>query len=258
MTGQSSAKSSWIAVAIARVIVIVTVLGLWEFAAHTGLVDPALIGQPSGIAKSLADGLFQGGDLIKELGWTLASTLIAFVLGAAAAIAVGMLFVLLPTVETVLDPFLSALNSMPRIALAPMLIVWFGLGVGSKIAIGFSLVFFIVLQSTIAGGRNINADHVTLSRTLGLKPAALFWSVTMPSAVPVMFAGLRLGLVASLLGVVGGEIIASEHGLGQRVAYLANSFDMNGVWSVLVLLALVGMVLTWSLDKLEMHLLRWR
>ena len=245
-------------VLLLRAAVIVGVLLLWELAAGQGWIDPSFTGRPSGIYQSLVKGLITEGDIWRELGWTLSATLFAFLLGSMTAILVGMMFVLFPVVEKVLEPLLAALNAMPRIALAPLLIVWFGLGMGSKIAIGFSLTFFIVLEAAVAGGRGINQDHVVLSRTLGLAPAKLFWKITMPGAVPVMFAGLRLGLVASLLGVVGGEIIASERGLGQKVSYLAAAFDMSGVWSLLFILAAVGMLLAWGLDRLEARLLHWR
>jgi NitT/TauT family transport system permease protein len=245
-------------VLLLRAVVIVGVLLLWELAAGQGWIDPSFTGRPSGIYQSLVNGLITEGDIWRELGWTLSATLFAFLLGSMTAILVGMMFVLFPVVEKVLEPLLAALNAMPRIALAPLLIVWFGLGMGSKIAIGFSLTFFIVLEAAVAGGRGINQDHVVLSRTLGLAPAKLFWKITMPGAVPVMFAGLRLGLVASLLGVVGGEIIASERGLGQKVSYLAAAFDMSGVWSLLFILAAVGMLLAWGLDRLEARLLHWR
>jgi NitT/TauT family transport system permease protein len=245
-------------VLVLRIAVISGIFLLWEYGAAQGWIDPAYTGKPSGIVQSLINGLFREGDVWRELGWTLSATFLAFTAGSAAAILFGMLFVLFPLIEKVLDPLLAACNAMPRIALAPLLIVWFGLGIGSKVAIGFSLTFFIVLQAAVAGGRSVNQDHVTLSRTLGLSPTKLFWKVTMPGAVPVMFAGLRLGLVAALLGVVGGEIIASERGLGQKVSYLAAAFDMNGVWSLLFILAAVGVLLSWMLDRLEERLLRWQ
>jgi NitT/TauT family transport system permease protein len=230
----------------------------WEFAARLGWIDPAFFGQPSMIAKSLAEGFSGNARIPRELGWTMYTSFVAFFLGAGSAIIVGMLFVLLPVLEKTLDPIFSALNSMPRTALAPLLIVWFGLGMWSKVAIGASLCFFIVLQNTVAGIRGVNSDHVILCRTLGLSQGRMFWKVTMPNAVPVMFAGLRLGIVVALLGVVAGEIIASERGIGQRVAYLAAAFDMSGVWALLVVLAISGMVLTWGLDSIERRLYRWQ
>jgi NitT/TauT family transport system permease protein len=101
-----------------------------------------------------------------------------------------------------------------RIALAPLFILWFGLWIGSKIAVGASLTFFIVQSTTVAGIRGVNPDHVTLSRTLGATPLQRFVLVTLPGAVPVLFSGLRLGLIYAMLGVIGAEIIAAEHGLG--------------------------------------------
>ena len=151
-----------------------------------------------------------------------------------------MLFVTSPTVESLLNPILMALNAMPRIALAPLFMIWFGLGLGSKVAVGFSLTFFIVLSSTVAGGRGVNPDHITLARTLGASERQIFRKFVLPLAVPVIFNGLRLGLVYSLLGVVGGEIIAAEHGLGQALQLLAASFKTNGVFAIIILLSLIS------------------
>ena len=132
------------------------------------------------------------------------------------------------------------------------------LGLGSKVAVGFSLTFFIVLTSTVAGGRGVNPDHITLARTLGASESQIFRKFTLPSAVPVIFNGLRLGLVFSLLGVIGGEIIASEHGMGQTLSVLAASFKTNGVFGIIILLALIGVLITWGMTWLENRLLRWR
>jgi NitT/TauT family transport system permease protein len=139
-----------------------------------------------------------------------------------------------------------------------LFLIWFGLGIGSKIAIGFSLTFFIVLTNTVAGGRSVNPDHITLARTLGASEAQIFRKFTLPSAVPVIFNGLRLGLVFALLGVVGGEIIASEHGLGQSLQILASNIKTNGVFAVIIFLSLIGVSITWGMTWLENRLLRWK
>lgn len=233
-------------------------LGLWEYAARSGGIDPAFFGQPSGIAQFLWSNVVVSPKLWIELGWTLLGTFASFVLGSIAALLTGLLFVSMPRLERFVDPYLSAINAMPRIALAPLFILWFGLGVSSKIAIGFSLVFFIVLSSTVAGMRGLNQDHLTLTRTLGAKPFQMFVFVTLPGAVPVIFSGLRLGLIYAMLGVVGGEIIAAEHGLGQTLAYLGSTFNMNGVMGVLLVLSLLGMGVIWLMTALEKRLLRWQ
>ena len=243
---------------LGRLLILAAIFFVWEKVSELKLIDPILIGAPTGIARFLWEGIFVNGSLINDLGWTMLGTLLAFGLGSAAGILVGMLFIISPTTESLLNPILMALNAMPRIALAPLFLIWFGLGLGSKVAVGFSLSFFIVLSSTVAGGRGVNPDHITLARTLGASGRQVFLKFVLPSAVPVIFNGLRLGLVYSLLGVVGGEIIASEHGLGQALQLLAASFKTNGVFAIIILLALVSVCIMTAMNWLEDRLLRWR
>jgi NitT/TauT family transport system permease protein len=164
----------------------------------------------------------------------------------------------LPRFHRAAEPYLTLVNAMPRIALAPLFLLWFGLGIGSKIAVGFSLTFFIVLSATIAGIRGVDSDHLILSKALGANQQQIFFKVTLPSAVPVIFSGLRLGLIFALLGVVGAELIAAEHGLGQTLAYLQSTFSMDGVMALLFLLACVGFGLTTLMNQLERALLDWQ
>jgi NitT/TauT family transport system permease protein len=232
-------------------------LGAWEYAARIGWLSATFFGKPSGIAGFLVTNVADG-KLWTDLGWTLAGTVLAFGLGAGAAIGIGLAFVRWPAAERFLEPYFSAMNVMPRIALAPLFILWFGLGLGSKVAIGFSLTFFIVLSATVAGMRGVSADHLTLCRTLGARPTQVFLLVTLPGAVPVLFSGLRLGLIYALLGVVGGEIIASEKGLGQALAYLGSTFNIDGVMALLLVLALLGVGVVRGMTWLEKRLLHWQ
>ena len=243
---------------IARLIVVGTFFALWELTATRRWIDPILIGKPSGILFFMYEEVFVTHSLLKDFGYTIAATLSAFVLGSIGGVLTGMLFVMRPNLEAVLSPLLMALNSMPRIALAPLFLIWFGLGIGSKIALGFSLTYFIVLTNTVAGGRGVNPDHITLAQTLGASGKQIFLKFTLPSAVPVIFNGLRLGLVFALLGVIGGEILASEHGLGGALQLLAASFKTNGVFGVIIFLAMVGMSITWGMSWIEDRLLKWR
>ncbi len=236
---------------------IVTLLGLGELAVARGWLDPTFFGQPSGVAKFLWDNLGKA-KFWTDLGWTLAGVVASFVLGSVAAFAVGLLFVRWPGLERFADPYFNALNVMPRIALAPLFILWFGLGLGSKIAVGCSLTFFIVLSATVAGIRGVSQDHVTLCRTLGAGAVTTFFQVTLPGAVPLIFSGLRLGLIYALLGVVGTEIIASEKGLGQSLAYLGSTFDINGVMALLLVLALLGVGIVRFMTWIEKRLLHWQ
>ncbi len=252
-----SAPRHW-PVLLAQIVALVVFFGLWEWSARSRWIDPLFIGQPTKILSYLHGAIWVDGHLFIEAAWTLGSTGVAFVLGSVAGLVFGLIFVAYPVLERFFDPLFSALNALPRIALAPLFLLWFGLGPASKIALGFSLTFFIVLNSTIAGARSVDSDWLTLSRMLGASKVAMFFKVTLISAVPTIFSGLRLGLIYALLGVIGGEIIASQHGLGQQLSYLAGTFDTNGVFGVLLVLALVGVALTWVMSAIEKYLLRWR
>ncbi|MGB9104256.1 MAG: ABC transporter permease subunit, partial [Terriglobales bacterium] len=117
---------------------------------------------------------------------------------------------------------------------------------------------FIVLYNTMAGTRGVDSDWIVLSRMLGASSSTIFFKVTLISAVPTIFSGLKLGLIVSLLGVIAGGIIAGQHGLGQLLSYLAGTFETDGVFAVLLLLAIIGAALTALMNAIERHLLRWR
>jgi NitT/TauT family transport system permease protein len=237
---------------------IVSFLGIWEAASRSGLLDPTFFGKPSGILSYLWKGLVTERTLWGELGYTLLAAAISFLGGSIAAVVMGLLFSVFPRIHRAAEPYLTLINAMPRIALAPLFLLWFGLGIGSKIAVGVSLSFFIVLSATVAGIRGVNSDHLTLSRALGATQRQIFFKVTLPSAIPVVFSGLRLGLVYSLLGVVGAELIAAEHGLGQTLAYLQSTFSMDGVMAILLLMAILGLGVTSLMNRLERSLLVWQ
>ncbi len=260
-TGRRSAgraRSRAVPVWLRHALFIAALIGLWELAAGQGLLDPAFFGRPSGIAAYLWKGFVVDGTLWRELGYTLAGAVIAFVGGSVCAVATGLLFMVFPGFHRASEPYLTLLNAMPRIALAPLFLLWFGLGIGSKVAVGFSLTFFIVLSATVAGIRSVNSDHLVLSKALGATPRQVFTKVTLPSAVPVIFSGFRLGLIFALLGVVGAELIAAEHGLGQTLAYLQSTFSMDGVMGLLFLLAFLGLGVTSLMNRLERALLDWQ
>lgn len=247
-----------VALIVARIVFVAVFFLAWEYIARNRIVDPLFIGVPSQIAKFLWNGLFIDYSIIRDLVWTLGSTFLAFAIGSFAGIITALIFITWPLFERFSDPFFSALNALPRIALAPLFLLWFGLGIWSKVALGASLTYFIVLSSAVAGIRSTSADHLTLSRTMGANKRQIFTRVTLPSAVPTIFSGLRLGLIYALLGVIGGEIIAAEHGLGQLLSFLAGSFQISGMFGVLLILAILGTVLIELMNIVEKHLLRWQ
>lgn len=252
--GQTRTVPFW----LMRGVLLTLLCGVWEGAVVRSPELKVFVGQPSGILVFFYDGLLVNRRLLAEGTYTLAATLIAFAGGSCAGIACGLLFSVWPRLEKLLHPLFIGLNSLPRIALAPLFLMWFGLGIGSKIALAISLTFFIVLDATLAGVRSVDPDHVTLARMLGASRVRLFCKVALVSALPTMFSGLRLGLIFALLGVIGGEIIAAEHGLGQYLSFLAGSFDTDGVFAVVLLLGLAGTALGLGMQALERRLLHWK
>ena len=257
-TGSTAGRRRGLPMWVAQSAALALFAAAWELVARHGVIDPLFIGTPTKILRYLYEQLFLSPALVMDTFWTLAGTALAFVGGSLAGIATGLVFVTYPVIEKFCEPFLSALNAMPRIALAPLFLLWFGLGLGSKVALGFSLTYFIVLSSTVAGARSVDRDFLVLARTMGASPSKIFTRITLISAIPTLFSGLRLGLIYSLLGVIAGEIIAAQHGLGQRLSYLAGTFQIDGVFAVLILLAVLGTALMYGMSALEKRLIRWR
>lgn len=225
---------------------------VWWAAVEFGLVPVFHVSTPIAVAKYLVTAV--PGELVGHSAATLGAMVTAFTLSAICGIGGGLLLVETPYLRKLLDPFLTGFNSMPRIALAPIFILWFGIGSTSKIALAFSLGFFIVLNSTIAGVRNIDPMLMRLSRTLGCTPTERFCKITLPWALPTVFAGLKLTLIYSFLGVVTSEMIASKSGLGYLVMYYSGIFRIDAVLGILVVMAVVSIILTMIADAIENRL----
>lgn len=242
---------------LTRAIVLALFLGLWEWAIRASLIDPFFFSQPSAIWNFLVE-QFQNGGIWPNVFVTLRETLIGFALGSVAGIAAGIIRMQFPFVGDVSNPFLTILNVLPRVALAPMFIIWFGVGEGSKVALAVSLVFFILMLNTEAGIKSLDRELVLTMRALGATDRQLFWKVMLPGAVPAIFSGLRLGVVYSLLAVVVGEMISAQSGLGQRIAFYAASFRAEGVLGTILVLAMIGLALNYAVSRAETALLKWK
>ena len=235
----------------------VALLGLWQLAAAEKWPDPVLAKSPVQSWDYLV-GAARSGALWSNTWSTMTAVLIAWVLAGLAGVVAGLALGLMPRTERVLSPYLDAANAMPRIALAPLLIVALGIGTSAKVALALTLVFFIVLSGARAGVRSTDAEWLRLSTVLGARKHQLFFKVLLPVATPAIFAALRLGLIYSLLGVVGSELISARDGLGQLIAYDSSVFQMDGVYGILVLLAVIAVVLNQLMALLERRLLRWQ
>lgn len=240
-----------------QVLVGLALLGLWQLAASNRWPDPVLAKTPLQTWHYLVHSA-SSGELWSNTRATLTAVLIAWVLAGAAGVVAGVALALLPRAERVLTPYLDAANAMPRIALAPLFIVALGINTSAKVAMASTLVFFIILSGARAGVRSTDAEWLRLSAVLGAKKHQVFRKILLPVATPAIFAALRLGLIYSLLGVVGSELISARNGLGQLIAYDSSTFRMEGVYGILILLAVLAVVLNQGLGLLERRLLRWQ
>ena len=232
-------------------------IGLWQLVVSLQLIDRTVSSSPVEVWHALASAV-TGSELWLNLADTMIAAVLAFVLASVVGVVIGIGLALLPSVEKVVAPFLDAINAMPRIALAPVFVVAFGLSISSKIALAFSIVVFMVISAARAGVRSVDVDVAVLTRTLGATRRQMFTKVLVPVAVPSIFGGLRLGLIYSILGVVTAELIASRSGVGQLLQKYAGLFQTAEMYAVLIVLAVVAGLINAGMTRLESALLRWQ
>jgi NitT/TauT family transport system permease protein len=240
-----------------RLAVLVLSAGAWEGATRAELINPFWVSSPSRIVADLGKA-FTSGSVFVHIGVTLYEAFLGFVTGAAAGILGGFVLARWDRLARVLDPYVTALNSLPRVALAPLFILWFGIGLTSKVVLAFSLVVFILLVNTYAGAKNVDQDLIIITRLLGASRRQLTVKVILPASIPWIFAGLRLGLAYALIGAVVGEVIVAQAGLGFLISHSAGVFDTTGVFSALIILMVIAMLLNELMKVTERKLLRWR
>ncbi|MEY9211789.1 ABC transporter permease [Thermobifida halotolerans] len=241
----------------ARVLICVVFLVLWETASRREWVDPTLFGQPTGVWTAMVEYLPSERSLA-SLEATGAAVGVSFVIGSVSGTLAGLLLGLSPTLNSIFGPFLAPINSVPRIALAPLFIAWFGLTMTSKVVLAVSIVFFILAENARSAVWSVDSDLMTMSRVVGVKGFALLWKVVLPSAVPTMFAGLRLTFTYALLGVVASEMVAATGGLGQDIVLYSSSYQINTVFAILVELMVIAMIVNWLFNMAERRLLVWQ
>jgi NitT/TauT family transport system permease protein len=240
-----------------RLAIAAALIALWHFAVASNWVDEFFVPAPRKVLDFIV-GYVTSGNLLHHGSVTLQETILGFAAGALLGIAVGLFVGWSRFWHAVLGPYMTFFNALPRVALAPMFILWFGIGIESKILLAFSLVFFIVVIATEAGVRSVDTDLSMMARVMGASEWQRFLKVIMPGAVPSIFAGLRIGVIYALLGVVVGEMIASKQGLGQQIMEYSYGYQPAGVFGVLFNLALIALALNALMSLLEKRLMRWK
>ena len=243
-------------IVVARILFLLLFLGAWQAAAAAGIVDPAFVSTPIDILRALWL-LIVEGLLVPNLATTLIEIVLAFVLSVVAGVASAVVLDRNEWFNRVISPFLAAVNSMPRIALGPLFVLWFGIGIASKVVLAFSLGYFIMLLSTLGGLKNVDRDLLLMSRLFGASGFRLFSHVRLPWALPGVFAGLRLSLIYCSGGAIIGEMIAARSGLGLLVQTYSGRFDVASVMALILVVACMVMALTSLMDLAERRLLAW-
>lgn len=201
---------------------------------------------------------FVGGEIYPHLAVTLIETLLAFSIGTAFGLGVGLWLALNPIVSAILDPYLKAVNSMPRVILAPIFSVWFGLGIWSKVALGVTLVFFIVFFNVYQGVKEVSPVVLSNARMLGANKRQLLRSVYLPSATSWVFSSLHTAVGLAFVAAVVGEYLGSSSGVGYLILQAEGTFDINTVFAGIIVLTLCALVLDTVVTAIEGRLMKWR
>jgi len=247
----------WLGLVLARIAVVGAFLAIWQVVVSLGLVREFFISTPGEVIAAMIAQVMTPVFWVNVLS-TFQATILGFVVGAILGIIFGLVLAATPLLNEILDPIITALNSMPRMALAPLFILWFGIGVLSKTMVAITLVVFVLLITTRSGVKNADPDLLLMARANGATRTQTFYKVVLPVSVPAIFSGLQLGLIYSLLSVVVAEIVGSAAGLGVLVSRYSQTFEVADAFAVLIIMALLATFLDLLMRMLESRLLRWQ
>jgi NitT/TauT family transport system permease protein len=252
--------------------VLLVFLGLWQLASRDAklaffLGDPVQVAGriwswflPWAVAPNLLfpDGLSGNADIYRHLGTTLLETFLAFGIGTVLGLVCGLWLALSPLASAILDPYIKAANAMPRVILAPIFAMWFGLGIWSKVALAVTLVFFIVFFNVYQGVREVSPVVLANARMLGANQRQLLRSVYLPSATAWVFSSLHTSVGLAFVGAVVGEYLGSARGVGYLILQAEGTFDVNTVFAGIVVLTVFALLLDGLVGRIERRLMKWQ
>ena len=248
--------------------VLLAVFAFWHVMTKPGLIPPMFFdndrqaafffGEPVQILARIWEWFITDRDIYGHLWVTLVETVLAFVIGTVAGLVVGMWLALSPVAAAILDPYIKAANSMPRVILAPIFAVWFGLGIASKVALGFTLVFFIVFFNVYQGVKEVSPTVLANARMLGASQRQLLRYVYLPSAMSWVFSSLHTSVGLAFVGAVVGEYLGSARGVGYLILQAEGMFDINTVMAGILVLTAFALALDWAVGRAERRLMKWQ
>jgi len=241
--------------------ILVVFLGLWELSARREWIDPFFYAMPTAIIGRLWDWFSEGtseGPLWVHLWTTMEESLLGFFSGSFFGILVGILLGRNKLAADVCQPFIKTLNAIPRVVLAPFFVMFFGLGLGSKVALSFVMVFFVVFANAFQGVREADRAMIANAQILGASPSQVTRAVVIPSAMTWIFASLHVSFGMAIIGAIVGEYVGAKHGIGLLINIAKGSFDTAGMFAAIVLIVIFALSAEWVVTQIENMLLKWR
>jgi NitT/TauT family transport system permease protein len=242
------------AVLSVRLVVLAALLGGWEVAARTGLINPFFYSMPSDIWQTGVTAVTEG-TVLADTAYTFSSTILGFLLGTAGGVAIGLSFWWSRRYALVAEPFVIAFEAMPKLALAPIVVLVLGLGIASKVAMATALVIVVQALNAYGGVKSVDRDLTRMLASLGATRRQIFTKVVVPTALPWIISGLRVTIGLALAGAIVGEYIGSTRGIGRMIQYAGTTYEISLIWVGIAILGLLSMVLYTVVGALERRFL---
>ena len=240
-----------------QALLLLVVFAVWQALVVTNVLPKFFFGEPIKVLTRAVT-WFTTGTIWPHLATTLLETVLAFVIGATSALGIGLWLALNPTASALTEPYIKAMNSMPRVILAPIFAVWFGLGIWSKVALGITLVFFVVFFNVYQGIREVSPVVLANTRMLGASRSQLLRTVYLPSATSWVLSSLHTAVGMAFVGAVVGEYLGSSKGVGYLILQAEGVFDVNTVFAGILVLTIFALLLDGLVGLVEKRLLVWR
>ncbi|GAB3158638.1 ABC transporter permease [Amycolatopsis sp. NPDC004378] len=258
---RTRARRRRVLVAVARVSVAVVVLGAWQLLTATGVLDPFFFGQPTAIVDQLVQWIRYGteaGTLWEQVGITLEEAFLGFGIGVVLGVTCGVAFGRVKLLSDIFGPYIKIMNSIPRIVLGSIFLVWLGLGIPSKVALAVVLVFFAVFFNAYQGTREVDRNYLANARILGASRGQVTRQVVLPSAFTWIIASMHVSFGFALIGAIVGEFLGAQRGLGLLIQQAQGTFNPDGVFAAMLIIAAVALITEGFIGLLEKKLLAWR
>lgn len=236
---------------------VIAVLTVWQIMWSKGMISPLFMSGPSAIAIRFWEDLLHG-DLLSDLKYSGTNFVIGFGLAVLSGVLLGVIIGWYDRVSMLASPFLNALYATPRVAMIPLIIIWFGVGMWSKVFIVYMSAFFPILINTIGGIRATDRDLLRAARAFCATDRQIFTTIAIPGAVPFILTGIRQGVALGLIGVVVGEMFGGSQGIGFKVAYGGQTFATDTLFVGVLIIAFAGILLTSLAEQVEKRFSKWR